>query len=224
MTYQEFIECIEAHQTESIRALSIENSCATDKIPDEILLLIPNLIELLKSCFSKFCKEDQILALHGLQPCMLALESESQKSRDLKLSKNALAHLCCSLQYMVLSKDSQKKEEPKKVWDKTQTMVIDFTTGKVMDNEEYLAQALKLPKKGEVYGEMNPLELTKLWANIERKSLQRSLSLGCDDQATRNSPFLIHEESPAFKTGDLQGDKENTIGKYQDEYKTGTYC
>ena len=166
MFYQDFIQCVHEQDSAKIKALNIEESCATEQVPQEVLYLFPALIKLLEKNLT-FVSSNEVMLLFGLQPCAVFIHSDFPLTSNRIFDKeDPSRHLCCVLQYFLASKISTGQDRN---WQKTETVVVDFTTGFLMDNECYFAKVFDLPSQGLVYGNLQPNELNAIWAKIGKK-------------------------------------------------------
>ena len=149
MIYKDFIACVARHQTEQVKVLYFESCCSTTAIPNSILGLVPNLIRLLQEIQPSLCKKGQIMHLFGLQPCAIAPYSSEYKKADSRVhTQHSDPHLCCVLKYLLLYNHSHQPS----TWSEENTIVIDFTTGEVMDNQRYLSLVFNHKPEGISYG------------------------------------------------------------------------
>lgn len=166
MTYSRFIKVLRQYQTPHVKALAFPQSCAPSKIPNAFRLLLPDIIELLESHIDQFCAQDQVMALFGLQPGSVALTSSAPGLLNrISNAQYPDTHLCCSLAYLTLSKQQLKQIQS---WHGSQNIIVDFTTGLVMDGPRYLSQVFAESPKGIVYGSLNPAKLAMVWAIVNR--------------------------------------------------------
>lgn len=167
MVYQDFIKKVDQQKSRTVKALSLENSCSTNKIPAIVLSLIPNLIQLLEN-HSSFSHPKQNLMLCGLQPVAVSIQSIfpllSKRIWDLC---HPNMHFCCVLHYLFIPKKIRTLEMTENY--QCQTLIIDFTTGLLMDNQCYLSKALGLlPTNGTVYGCLNQDDLNDAWTVMDK--------------------------------------------------------
>jgi len=166
MFYQDFIQCVHEQGSAKVKALNIVESCATEQVPQEVLRIFPALIKLLEKNLT-FTPSNEVMLLFGLQPCAVSLHSDFPVTCNRIFDKeDPFRHLCCVLQYFLAPKISLGQDRN---WQKTQTLVIDFTTGFLMDNECYFSRVFALPSQGLVYGSLQPTELNAIWARIGKK-------------------------------------------------------
>jgi hypothetical protein len=178
MTYDHFIDVLTGYQTSHVKALAFPNSCAPKRIPSAFALLLSDVVALLEQHSAQLCPTNQVIALFGLQPSSVALTSDYPLLLNRVLNKqHPNVHLCCSLAYLKTPKDQLSQIES---WQGAQNLIIDFTTGIVMDGLCYLSQIFSEPKKGIVYGILNSVKLAKVWAivnhHIQRTTRARSLA------------------------------------------------
>ncbi len=165
MTYEQFIATLLKHQTYHVKALSFPESCSPKKIPDSVLTLFPAIIKILEKQVAKLCQLNQIIAVFGLQTAPIAINSSlpiiSHRIIDRKQPKR---HLCCSLSYMVSSANDFANI---KSWKETENIILDFTTGEIMDGNYYMTKLSHRPAvKGHLYGVLDSSELNAVWKNL----------------------------------------------------------
>lgn len=137
MVYEDFIACVEQHQTNKVKALYFKSCCATTALPHPILASIPTLVQFLEKTEPSLCQKGQSLYLFGLQPCAMASPPDT-----------AQPHLCCVLKYLLLEEGKHKPSD----WSEEHNLVIDFTTGEVMDSQHYLSRVFDQASQGISYG------------------------------------------------------------------------
>ncbi|MBP6104766.1 MAG: hypothetical protein KA508_06910 [Gammaproteobacteria bacterium] len=160
MVYKDFIACVERHQTEKVRALYFESCCATTTIPDPILSSVPKLVQLLEKTEPPLCQKGQSIYLFGLQPCAMA--SHSDISRQ---------HLCCVLKYLLLDDGSHQPSD----WSGEHNIVIDFSTGEVMDNQRYLSKVFDQKSAGISYGMLHDADQSN--TQVHAITLKKDLNI-----------------------------------------------
>jgi hypothetical protein len=74
-------------------------------------------------------------------------------------------HFCCVLQYFLTPKPFFQHDFNNK---KTQSLIIDFTTGLIMDNQLYFSKLFSLPEQGLVYGNLNQATLKTVWLKFSK--------------------------------------------------------
>lgn len=163
MKYEHFIKTLKQCQTPRIRAVAFPKSCSPHKIPEVFAALIPHIIKLLEEHIAHFCQTNyQILVLFGLQPSSININTSVPITLNRIINRQQPTnHLCCSLTYLVVSK---KEFENINSWQGAQAIIIDFTTGLVMDGKHYISLLFNEPSKGIIYGELNKNILTEVWA------------------------------------------------------------
>lgn len=164
MIYDHFIGTIRKNQTSHVKAISFQGSCAIERVPNALSALIPDITKALENNFHKLCKKNQVIALFGIQPGPPLLESEQPLQLNRVLSKSTpKQHLCLSLQYVVAASD---KLEQLKNWEGASTLIIDFTTGLIMDSQYYFAKYFNCDLKGTVYAQIKSSSLDKVWNDL----------------------------------------------------------
>lgn len=167
MDYGDFIEFVGRHQTERVKGLHFDSCCATNGIPSSVLSFIPQLIRLLHNSHIFLSEPDQIIYLFGLQPCVIALQPSLSEIAD---EKNSESHLCYVIKYLLLDRHQKQPS----TWSKEHNLVINFTTGQLMDNQYYLSMVFNLDTQGTVYGKIYDQEANDTLFN---KVTPQSLSM-----------------------------------------------
>jgi hypothetical protein len=164
MTYNEFIQLLETHQTANVKCLSFPGCSAPSPIPNEFMSLLPEIIKVLDNNIRTFCKEDQVLAIIGLQlgPPMMRSRTPEKLNRFIHKAYPH-QHFCCVLQYMIVNRDDLENTT---CWQGAQTLMVDFTTGDVMDGQRYIFRVLGDAPEGTVYGTINDKKLAAVWQTI----------------------------------------------------------
>lgn len=175
MKYEDLIRLMEKYQTVRVKSIYFQNSCATQRIPWSFSALIPNIIEIINSHIDLLCKENEIVAIFGLQPGPPALESDwpglFNRTFDEKYPHD---HFCLVLQYLMTTKANLPTLT---TWSGSQNLMIDFTTGELMDEERYLAMlGHDYPIKGQLYGVLDHSDLIQAWSSFNKKSSAKTAS------------------------------------------------
>lgn len=161
MEYQHLIENLELHQTERIKIASFPNSCATTNIPKTFTLLFPNIMQIINSNITKLCKKHEILAIFSLQHSFIPIISPlPKKIQRIMYPEHTDWHFCCNLNYLTLQHDQLKNVTS---WENPKAIVIDFTSGLVVDPSQYLSQVLQQEANGVIYGCLNQQSLNQAW-------------------------------------------------------------
>jgi hypothetical protein len=169
MTYEQFIGTLMQHETSHVKALSFPESCSPRRIPDNFLVLLPAIIKILDRQKSKLCQINQIVALFGLQAAPVAIKSSlpitSQRIID---ARNPEQHLCCSLAYLITCTHTLSQI---KSWEGAENIIVDFTSGEIMDGNYYLAKLANTPgKRSRLYGVLDSSRLDSVWKNLHTAS------------------------------------------------------
>jgi hypothetical protein len=165
MIYEQFIGALREHETPHIKALSFPESCSPKKIPDAFLSLLPQIIKILEKQLTKLCKLNQVVALFGLQTAPIAIKSTLPvTSKRIINIKNTEHHLCCSLSYLITSAENFNHI---KSWEGAENIIIDFTSGEIMDSDYYIAKLSNgAPKRNHLYGALDASHLDAAWKSI----------------------------------------------------------
>lgn len=161
MDYTQFIKAVNRHKTANITALKIPSSCAMEQIPDLFSNLMGNICDIIKSNINKFCNNNEVIAIFGLQPSIAPITSEIPKKLNRIINpKHPDWHFCCTLSYMALKTE---KISTTKSWHNSKSIVIDFTTGAIIDADRYLTTILSQKINGTVYGCLQQDLLKQIW-------------------------------------------------------------
>ena len=170
MKYQDFIAIVKQHQTAQIKTVAFPGCCTMDEIPDVFASLLPEIIQILADNLPSLCAENQVLTVIGMQigPPML----ESVMPLKLKRIYNAdypTQHFCLVLQYLLLT--SEQLQQGVDSWYGSETLMIDFTTGKIMDAEYYLSLMLNNTLKGICYGQIAEQQVENAWQQLSAENV-----------------------------------------------------
>ncbi len=135
--YEDFIACVEQHQTDKVKALYFESCCTTKAIPNPVLSGVPSLIQFLEKTEPALCQKGQCLYLFGLQPCAMVPHSDASEQQ-----------LYYVLKYLLLDDNKNRPAD----WSEEHNIVIDFSKGEVMDNQRYLSKVFDQKPEGISYG------------------------------------------------------------------------
>jgi hypothetical protein len=169
MTYDHLIALLKQHQTLRIKAIAFPQSCTPNQIPDAFGQLLPDIIKLLEAHIEQFCGNEHVLVLFGLQPGSISFTSDYpvQLNRILD-NQQPHIHLCCTLAYLT---SPQHQLEQLQSWQGAQNIIIDFTTGTVMDGDRYFSQVFSEPLKGIVYGMLDNSKLASAWELVKNNRM-----------------------------------------------------
>jgi len=167
MHYDYFIGMISQYETDRIKAYRGHSYRVTNTIPDAFGLLVPDIIQTLDSNIHSLCQPDQNIVILGLQPAGQMLESK--RPQQLKRTydrEHESRHLCCTLDFQIVPAADEMAHHD---WQKTYSVVIDFTAGEIMNDRAYLAKLAMLDIPGVIYGRLNAESLKLAWriANIK---------------------------------------------------------
>jgi hypothetical protein len=161
MNYHEFFDASKNAETKHVKALFFQNSCAVTQIPSAFRLLIPYLICWMQAHLKDFCNPGEVIGLFGLQVMSVAIESSlPQKLNRIHYPKTPTYHLCVSLNYLILPLHLINVI---KSWRDHQSLIVDFTTGEIMDSDRYLSLTLGIDLPGKIYGKISPKLLDQSW-------------------------------------------------------------
>lgn len=116
------------------------DSSALHKIPRPFGMLMHNIIDILHTKLRQLCQLDEKILLIGFQPVAIKYYSDLplQRQRIYNAAEKRV-HFCCTLEYITvpIEKSSGFK------WQATQSILIDFSSGMVMDREYFLGLLLQ---------------------------------------------------------------------------------
>ncbi len=162
MRYDYFIGMVRNHETSRIRSFSGSQQTNPEHIPAAFALLMPEVIAILKENFNEVCEADQGIVIFGLQPASGMIAS----NRPLELERfvDGLQldyHFCCTLDFFKVPMSQIDKADDH--WHCTDSVVIDFTSGEVMDSDRFLSKLHALPEAGKLYGCIKEDALEIIW-------------------------------------------------------------
>lgn len=169
-----FFITMKSAENDFVVALNIPQSCAMAQIPSEFRYCLPNIVDILNHNKKKLCKKNEIIAVFGLQVTSAPLVSDTPKNTGRIISKdNPNIHFCCNLDYLPIP---PHKKEKITSWRGSKTIAIDFTTGIVMNNSEYINRLFhKDCDAGIIYGYLEPALLTSIWRMVIESNKYRSM-------------------------------------------------
>lgn len=191
MLYTGFINCLRKAETTRVKALSIPSSCALTQIPCAFQMLIPHIVKLIDQNIDQFCHVHQIVAWFGLQVTSGGIQSNlPQQLNRIHYPYYANVHFCCVLSYLTVDHDAFSAIDS---WQNYQSLVIDFTTGDLMDNQHYIFQMLGQSSPGRIYGQLDQKLLKKAWT-LATKEKQRLISKAAEQE---DSVYLMGKSAYA---------------------------
>lgn len=163
MNYSEhFFMTMQSCETGSVVAINVPESCHMTQIPSEFRFLFPDLIKIINDNKKRICNKGEVIAVFGLQVSFMPIVSDIPIITNRVISdEKAQYHFCCNLNYLTV-----KPSECNKIisWDGAQTIIVDFTTGAVLNSIEYLNRVFnKANTAGTVYGYLSPVLLDNIW-------------------------------------------------------------
>lgn len=171
MTYDYFIKMVKHHQTDRIRAFSGSQQANPEHVPTAFVLLMPEIIAVLNENLETICEPEQVMVIFGLQPAtrMIASNKPLEKERFIE-GLQPDYHLCCTLDFFKVAVDHMGSES----WNCTDSIVIDFTSGEIMDSDQLLAKLNLDSKPGKLYGHINEDALEIAWTIAKIKQQKNS--------------------------------------------------
>lgn len=168
MKYDYLIGMVKQHETSRIRAFNGPQQTNLESVPDAFALLIPEIIRILNRNLNEICDPDQKVVIFGLQPAsgMITSSQPFEKARFIK-GLWLDYHFCCTLDFFKV-KISEGYEAHN--WHCTDSVIIDFTSGEIMDSDRFLAKLEGISDKNKLYGHIKEDLLNMAWkiANIKQ--------------------------------------------------------
>jgi len=165
MKYEQFVATLRQHQRSKIKASDFPGCCTMDEIPQEFISLLPSLIQILDQNLPILCQENQILTIIGMQIGPPMLESnESVMLNRIFFPGQPNQHLCVMVHYLTPTQDELQQGITN--WYGSDTLMIDFVTGLVMNDQRYLSLLEGTIPKGICYGQLPEDKLEKVWQQI----------------------------------------------------------
>jgi hypothetical protein len=181
MTYQQFIYYLKKNQTDNVKPLYIPESCSVNQIPQAFATLLHDIVSLIQNQLDLFCAQNQWVALFGFQVASGFIQSSLPKLfKRIHYPEQPDCHFCCVLYYRTLTPKEyiNRKQFPRcsagtaekiESWGAYKTIVVDFTTGTVMDVEHYLGLITQTHDKGKIYGSLDARRLQAAWEKAARE-------------------------------------------------------
>lgn len=159
-----FFGMLSQFETDRVKAHKLDvEACAFSSVPKPFALLLNNIIHILDANLDELCLADERVVLLGFQPSAVTYHSVMPENLGRVISPDrACEHMCCTLGYMV-----EGLNNPASTWQKTQSLVIDFTSGMVMDGA-YFCDLLsnKTPRQGHLLGILDGEVLDTAWRMV----------------------------------------------------------
>jgi CheY-like chemotaxis protein len=168
MEYKKFIQALEQCATLRLKPLSLPASCSLSRVPEAFSCTLSSIVAVLDANIDKICKNDeQSVAVFSLQPVSAICDLKPNPNRIINL-ENPEHHFCCSLGYLLQQKKTEKIYASS--WSDSLNIIIDFTTGEIMDNECYFNKMKISKNPGVVYGNIDESQLIIAWNIFNKKS------------------------------------------------------
>lgn len=158
---------VKHHETRRIRAFRGEQQGSPEHIPSAFALLMPEVISALNDNLEDICTQDEALVIFGLQPAsaMIASNLPLEKNRSID-GLQPDYHFCCTLDFFKVSLEECNNIES---WTSTDSVIVDFSAGEVMDSDRFLAKLHGLPQAGTIYGNISAEALEIAWKIVRIK-------------------------------------------------------
>ncbi|MBS0358401.1 MAG: hypothetical protein JSS53_03910 [Proteobacteria bacterium] len=154
------------------RAFERHTPSAIERVPQEFIDLIPEVATILHPEVNKILDRTDIygvMVINYLQPVAYMIEE-----------KNKSPHFCCTLEFIAAEIEDDLSDVEKR---KTQSVIIDFTTGHLMSEENYgrLAEQV-LESDGEkkldvdILGTIDSEKLTQAWSRVNNSFIDNGVT------------------------------------------------
>lgn len=172
MTYDYFIGMVKHHQNTRIRAFSGVQQTNPEHVPAAFALLMPEIFSILNEHLDDICDMDEVMVIFGLQPAsrMFASNMPLEKERFIE-GLQPDYHLCCTLDFF---KVPMQQIESNDAWSCTNSVVVDFTSGEVMDSDRLLAKLQVSSESGKLYGRIKEDALDIAWTIAKIKQAKET--------------------------------------------------
>jgi hypothetical protein len=159
MDYKTFINTIEQHQTEKIKSMNRPESSSPWPIPENFQVLLPDVTKIIEYNFDDLSDAKSYIAIFGFQTTGVAIESDFPIINNrIFLPDHMRSHLSCVLYYLPVDDINQPQD-----WAYYKSVVIDFTSGIVMNANYYLYMMGARTTGGKVLGKINAHKLKEVW-------------------------------------------------------------
>jgi len=171
MEYDYFIGMIKHYETSRVKAFRGQAQSASHAIPNAFGLLLDEVVQILHRNLPSLCQQQEGLVIFGLQSAGSTIKSNKPFINNRILDHgHPDNHFCCTLEFSIVPRTLLKQDVD---WEETQSVIIDFTTGIVMDKEQYLAQLQQAPnavEQGKILGHLNKDILDIAWGIVRRQN------------------------------------------------------
>lgn len=136
METEYFFGMVNQYETSRIQGYRGDiHSSAISKVPRSFGFLLQNIIKEFEANLDFFCSAEQKVIIIGFQPLAVNYHSDTPKKLNRVYSKlEPSAHFCCTLEYIVVPKNQRATGG----WQKTLSILVDFTTGEIMDRSYFI--------------------------------------------------------------------------------------
>jgi hypothetical protein len=137
MPYSLFVKTIQQHQTDDIKVFLGRKASALERVPLSFIKLLGHVLPLMQANINQLRPNlHDLIVIFGLQPAAVMISTMTTGN---EAKQNT--HFCCTLDYMCCPHDqSTELTRLSSLQYKTHTLMIDFTTGEIMDEDRYLAK------------------------------------------------------------------------------------
>jgi hypothetical protein len=161
MRYDYFIGMVKHHETKHIRAYTGEQQTNPEHVPTAFALLMPEIISILNENFDDVCGLGHGIVIFGLQPASAMIASNIPLEQERFVDGlQPDYHFCCTLDFFKVPMSDINDSED---WNYTDSIVVDFTSGELMDSDRFLSKLHFLPEQGKLYGRINKEALNIAW-------------------------------------------------------------
>lgn len=171
MRYGYFTEVIKNLETRRIRAFIGPQQSSPEHISSAFMVLMPEIFSILNENLDKICPDDQCIVIFGLQPASGMIQSSLPQEQN-RFVKGLPPdyHLCCTLDFFKIQMDDMlNAKNCVENWTCTDSVIIDFTEGSVMDLDRFLSKINKLSEHGLLYGLITSANLQVAWSIYKLK-------------------------------------------------------
>lgn len=171
MQYDYLMGMIKSHETRRIRAFNGTKQSNPEPIPAAFALLMPEIMAILTKSLNDLCEFDQGMVIFGLQPASGMISSNSPLEHERFIDGLPLDyHFCCTLDFFKIKLGQTDKNT---IWGHTNSIVIDFTSGEVMDSDRFLSKVHFFADQGILYGRITKKALDIVWTIAKIKQTQQ---------------------------------------------------
>jgi len=150
--YDQFIQILKAYENAQMKVHAMPQSSYMESFPSLFLLLLPEAWRIIHQTLPHLYGSQEQIILFGFQQAPMGYFSDFPlKTGRIYQTHEPRQHLCYTLSYVTQERETIPLQTD---WSKSKSLVIDFTTGAVMNANQYLSLLLEKELGGVIYGHL----------------------------------------------------------------------